>query len=248
MRTKLALVFTLAFVLPAQAQDDRRHVPVPGASALNDELQQLWTRYEQSISDAAVYERWNVRPLRPLVPDANGEVLVATLTRVNYTVGESFTPRGDIWVTGVPEVQTICRGFRGDVQMQLRELIGLPPDQDISHAVVFRAHLTDIFRPAPWPDTSTQWPCESATATNCGNSFPPNADPAHIQWIATANLALHTVPNGYPWTHLGYTYDWAPGADRYGASEYIISKKAAYPVYVVSNVSPAEYCAPAPAP
>jgi hypothetical protein len=248
MRTTLALVLALAFVISAQAQDDRRHVPVAGATPLNDELQQLWTRYEQSIFDAAVYERWNVRPLRPLVPDPDGEVLVATLTRVNYTAGESFAPRGDIWVTGVPEVQTICRGFRVDVQMQLRELIGLPPDQDISHAVVFRAHLSDIFRPSPWPDTSTQWPCESATATNCGNSFPPNADPAHVQWIATANLALHSVPNGYPWTHLGYTYNWAPGADRYGASEYIISKKAAHPVYVVSNVTPAEYCSSAPAP
>src|SRR5205807_1376490 len=106
-------------------------------------------------------------------------------------------------------------------------------------------HLSDIFRPSPWPDTNTQWPCQEESAPNCGNSFPPNATPAHIQWIATANLALHSVPNGYPWTHLGYTYNWAPGADRYGASEYIISKKASYPIFVVSNVSPAEYCAPA---
>lgn len=241
MRRILVLAL-LVSSFAAQGQGLHRHVPVSAAAPLNAEQQSLWTHYEQSIFDSAVYQRWNVRPLRPLTPDANGEVLVATLTHRNYTVGETIQPEGDIWVTGVPEVQTICRAFKGDVQMQLRELIGLPPDEDISHAVVLRASVSDIFRPSPWSDTSTTLPCPAATDTACGNTFPTSADPAHVQWIATADLSLHGVPNGYPWTHLGYTYNWAPGADRYGASEYVIRKTARHPVVVVSNVSPEAYC------
>ena len=60
--------------------------------------------------------------------------------------------------------------------------------------------------------------------------------------MATESFFLHTIPNGYPWTHLGYTYNWAPGADRYGASEYVIRGNAK--AVIVDNATTAQYCAP----
>jgi len=53
---------------------------------------------------------------------------------------------------------------------------------------------------------------------DCGNSFPDATTAAHYQWIAN-RVVLPSIPfpNGYPWTHLGYTYNWAPGGDRYVA-------------------------------
>jgi hypothetical protein len=77
---------------------------------------------------------------------------------------------------------------------------------------------------------------------DCGNVFPSKVSPTHVQWIATSVFSLHTIPDGYPWTHLGYTYNWAPGADRYGASEYLIQPRAS--AVIVQKAGPVEYCAP----
>jgi hypothetical protein len=251
MLRPLAWALLVFAAFSSGAQSVREHSST-AAAPVTPEQEQLWNRYQQTLEDSAVYQRWNVRPLRPLVPDEHGEVLVATLTSSDqYVVGQPVTYKKYTWVTGVPEVQDICRAFHGDVRMQLRELIGLPPDENISHAVVLRVHASDIFRPSPWPDIDTRWPCGVSSVAqpdvpNCGNAFPPKPDAAHVAWMASASFSLHAVPDGYPWTHLGYTYNWAPNADRYGASEYVIRKDAQYPIVVVSNVTPEAYCAPAP--
>ena len=224
----------------------------------------LHVRYERAIYEASVYERANVRPLRPLTPDQNGEVLVATLTSMKGNVGELLTVGGSgIWVTGVPEVQDKCRTFRGDVVMRLRQLLGLPPDAHVERFLVFRARAVDIFRPSPDARVTTTLPCptlvDAPIPQDCGNAFPAETTTEHYEWIAQQSFRLHVLSHGYPWTHLGYTYDWAPGdSDHYGASEYVLEPGAI--VLIVENVDPLAYCgatspppaaasaAPAPAP
>ena len=47
--------------------------------------------------------------------------------------------------------------------------------------------------------------------------------------------------DGYPWTQLGYTYDWAPGAEsEVGESEFVV--RAGSEVIVESVTSQADYC------
>lgn len=206
--------------------------------------QTLWNAYFQSVYDSAVYQRNHVRQLYPLRPDAEGTVLVTTLGRRDGNVGDPIAVTGEgIWVTAVPEVQTICRGFSGDVALQLRQLLGLPPDADVPRFLVLRAKASDIFRPSPYGDTTTSYPCpDPASDASCGNAFPSTATPAHVLWIATSSFSLHALPYGYPWTHLGYTYNWAPGKDRYGASEYVI--RAGSTATIVQKATAADYCAP----
>lgn len=210
------------------------------------EQQLLWNAYFQSIYDSAVYQRNHVRQLYPLQPDPNGNVLVATLGRRDGNVGDPIVSSNDgIWVTAVPEVQTICRTFT-DVPMQLRQLLGLPPDNDVPRFLILRAKAADIFRPSPYADTTTKYPCpDPSSDATCGNAFPSTATQTHMAWMATSSFSLHAIPYGYPWTHLGYTYNWAPGKDRYGASEYVIAAGAS--AIIVQKATPAEYCAP-PAP
>jgi hypothetical protein len=238
MRTRLWLV--LLFVSAAAFGQ----TPPP---RLAPEQQSLWNAYFRSVYDSAVYERVHVRELYPLKADKEGTVLVATLGRRDGKVGDPLLSTGEgIWVTIVPEVQTICRQFSGNLAMQLRELLGLPPDADVPRFLVLRAKAVDIFRPSPYPDPTTKYPCPEPPDQTCGNTFPPDASsPAmspHVLWIATASFNLHAMPYGYPWTHLGYTYNWAPGKDRYGASEYVI--RAGATATIVAKASPAEYCAP----
>jgi len=245
MRSKLSLAFVLvvASALHAQQQPFQRQTEATPSQPIAGETQMLWNAYERTIFDASVYQRWNVRPLRPLTPDENGKVLVATLTSKTGDPGSTITAGAyGLWVTGVPEVQTICRSFKGDVLMQLRELLGLPPDADVPRFLVLSVAATDVFRPALDDSISTVYPCSNPTAATCGNSFPSTTTPAHYQWMATEVFYLHAIPNGYPWTHLGYTYNWTPGADRYGASEYVIRGGAT--ATIVDNVPALKYCAP----
>lgn len=229
----------------AFAQPFRKRVEAPSAP-LSAVDQTLWNLYFRAIYDSSVYQQVNLRQLRPLTPDSNGNILGATLTARQGTVGETFQVTGSgVWITGVPEVQNICRGWTGDVPMRLRELIGLPPDADIPRVLTLQVKASDVFRPAVDPTITTTYPCAVAAGgpipNDCGNVFPSNTSAAHYTWMAQSAFELHELPDGYPWTHLGYTYDWAPGQDRYGASEYVIRAGATVTITAVST--PVEYCA-----
>ncbi|MBZ5523981.1 MAG: hypothetical protein LAP21_17225 [Acidobacteriia bacterium] len=187
-----------------------------------------------------------MRLLKPLTVDPDGTVEVVTATKYEVT-----SPLyGDTWVTIVPEMQTICRRFTGDVTMQLRELLGLPPDHEIPNIYTLRVKAADLFRPTPDPTPWTLCPCGNPSqgtcnfpaALQCGNSFPRDVPASHMQWIANTTFSVRQMPGGFPWTHLGYTYNWKLGADPYGASEYIVRKGAQ--VTVGPRVSPEEYCKP----
>jgi hypothetical protein len=61
------------------------------------------------------------------------------------------------------------------------------------------------------------------------------------QMLSSYIVAQPVLADGYPWTRMGYTYNWKPGADRYGASEYVLRKNA---VVTINQVVPyREYCA-----
>jgi hypothetical protein len=238
MRRIGLVVLLLGTALSALAQPYHRR------TGITEAIQPLSLLYDKAIYDSSVYRAANLRELRPLVADANGEVLVATLTRLDGAVGSTITSKNDgIWVTGVPEVRDKCRTWTGDVVMKLRMLIGLPPDADVPRMLVLRAKLADIFRPSPYADPTTSWPCPTKGSDGCGNVFPSTTTQFHYQWMASEGFVLHELPGGYPWTHLGYTYNWAPAEDRYGASEYVIAAGAT--ATIVENTTPVAYCAPA---
>jgi hypothetical protein len=244
LRGFLAALLFASSALYAQQPFQRQTEATP-TQPLAGETQALWNTYERAVFDSGIYQRWNVRPLRPIVADEKGNVLVATLTSKNGDVGSTITAGAfGLWVTGVPEVQTTCRGFHGDVAMQLRMLLGLPPDADVPRFLVLTVAASDLFRPSPDDSITTRYPCalpsDGTIPNDCGNAFPSTTTPAHYQWIAIENFYLHSIPNGYPWTHLGYTYNWTPGADRYGASEYVM--RPGTKGVIVENVPALKYC------
>ena len=111
--------------------------------------------------------------------------------------------------------------------------------------------------PAVDPAVTTEWPCaEGPSGGACGLVFAAGADAAHREWMASQMLSSWQVPNGYPadtstaggrgalgypWTRLGYTYNWHPGSPRYGASEYLV--RANTRIRVDATRPAAAYCA-----
>lgn len=211
----------------------------------------LWTQFNAAVVDAAVYQPAHVYQLTPLKFDARGRTRVVVLTDYCcYTVSDKEEELGaSPWATPDHEVQDKCRTFTDeDLAMRLRELLGLQPNRVLKNFVTMEVKMCDIFRPASDPETTTMWPCQDhETNKACGETFPTDVRADHIQWMAEKMLssyALLAPPStefSYPWTRLGYTYDWKPGLlNRYGASEYVLRKGAK--VKVISIIPFAEYC------
>jgi hypothetical protein len=242
MKLKALMYVLLLMLLPLMQHS---------ASAQNDADQSsILAAYNASIYDTAVYKFSNLRPLRPLVFNpATGTATVVSLTNYPYTVGNTTLPVY-LWVTPNLEVQKICQGFTSDLKLRLQQLLGLHPGTNFDKFVVLEVKQADIFRPTTNPDTTSVLPCACPVTATCGEAFPAGVDPAHVRWLADKMLSSYVlsestvIPVGYPWTRLGYTYNWRPGADKYGASEYVI--KPGSTIKVTQVVPYRQYCHPGP--
>jgi hypothetical protein len=224
---RAALLAVLALGATACATTGQRGTPVDLQSA-----------YERATKDAALYEKDHVRALRPISPGTTSVRVVTWTTRPeSYAVGTAVTTSwGETWVTLDPEVQESCRRFPAAARTsRLQQLLGLPPAREDRTFVVMEARVGDLFRPCPDPDP---------TAATCGPDFPANVSPKHVDWFARQLLASLKTPGGYPWTRLGYTYNWNQGASPYGASEYVLQQGAT--VTVLARETTAAYCANQP--
>lgn len=214
---------------------------------------QLRNRYLGAIRDAATAEPWEVsRRLRAVMPYTPGlvwrgepgasEVLVVTWTRSRSFDDEEDQeiqlPTGR-WVTLAPEVQDFCRDYKpaGGVGLELRleQLLGLPPQIGKDRFVEFWVFPDDLMRPCPDPEI---------TDTQCGLVFPGPAEVISVSeeyraWFEDYHSTSYG-DDGYPWTRLGYTYDWGNPRTEVGLSEFII--RAGSKVTVRGVQSNSEYC------
>jgi hypothetical protein len=236
--TRLALILLIFCATPALTP-----------ASPQDSLDEQWKTYNAAVLDSAIYRPENVRPLFPLNFEAPGmRATVVTLTNWNYQPGMQPLTRA-VWVTSVPEVQNKCRTFKDkDLALRLRQLLGLQPNAAFTHFVIMTVGEHDVFRPALNPIPTTRALCDVQKNNKCGEVFPDWVTEEHMKWITQQMLGSYqilTPPESccsYPWTRLGYTYDWKLGADKYGASEYVIRPGAL--VNVISTQDYSTYCKP----
>jgi hypothetical protein len=133
----------------------RESTPASPPGVEPKDIDPLWKTYNAAVEHVSVWRNEDVRKLRPLAVAPDGSVEVATATKYNVT-----SPLyGETWVTIVPELLNSCRQFTGDVALQVRELLGLPPNHEIPMIFVMKVQPADIFRPAPDPTPWTLCPC-----------------------------------------------------------------------------------------
>jgi len=123
-----------------------------------------------------------------------------------------------IWITTAPELKNRMNQTKvTDMNLRLKELLGLPPNSVYSYFVEFWVKPEDLFRPCP---------DKEITDNRCNLCFPENSDSTHINWINTNRIDRYypcNLYNKYPWTQLGYTYDWNPkNRSHVGLSEFVI--------------------------
>jgi hypothetical protein len=223
------------------------------------EAQRWRLRYEKyltAVADTALPEPWEVvSKLVEFPPDR--ALQVATWIREDQLgsfrdgAGEWLKRApNEIWVTAEPYLQKFCAAFTAahgndleELTLRLEQRLGLPPVSNKTTFLEIRLNPPTpdvIFRPCMNPATST---------TNCHLGPPPReAGEAHKNWIYQQYYSSfgQSRLSSFPWTALGYTFDWAPGPQdagqfqRFGESEFVIRKGA--PLEIVRAVGTAEYC------
>lgn len=208
----------------------------------------LKARYVAAVADAKDTEPAEVATglvwVAPANPDlvwspARDRVLVVTWT--NWTgydglVGQETTVGRETWVTVVPELRRRCAAFPPgtDLTLRLEQLLGLPPRNGKTKLVQLWASPGDLFRPAADPEIVDR---------EAGLDFPSNRRLAvtaeHRAWVDDLKSRSYGA-DGYPWTRLGYTYDWGNPRSEVGLSEFVVEKGARVRVESVQDT--ASYC------
>lgn len=181
--------------------------------------------YVQAVEDAKTIEPEELMPLKTTLTrddpyaqwnEQGDRVLVCTWndTPVDYPGGAAVTVGEEpVWVFSPVEFEAwYAANATGveDWELRLCQLIGLPPDAGYTHFTTLWADPADLLRPAFDPDVTTNTMAGELT----GEDWYQN-------WFED-NTAASYGEDGYPWTRLGYTYDWADNGTEYGLTEFIL--------------------------
>ena len=141
------------------------------------------------------------------------------------------------FVTVVPEVSNFCKalGLKDrSLKARLEQLLGLPPEGKKAYFIEMWVNPDDIFRPCPDPEINDQ---------ECAPNFPRSKfvsiSSEYLSWFFDLRNSSYGA-GGYPWTRLGYTYDWGNPASHVGLSEFVIRPGST--VKIKATPSTADYC------
>jgi hypothetical protein len=179
--------------------------------------------------------------------------------------GKKVAPEKKLtWVTVVPGLKAFCQDYvkshgadPEQLKLRLKQRLGLPPQPTYDSFVeltVDPKDLSNLFRPCSDPSTTTN---------TCALASPPepweirdrlralkagNSSDAPDYWFLSNYYWSYAPQYQFPWTTLGYTFDWASKEDgsedfvRWGESEFVIPAGA--PIQFVSATDAVAYCAP----
>ncbi len=169
-----------------------------------------------------------------------GQILMVTWTGWNgydTLIDQEMKLSREVWGTTAPQLGNFCQNLNLDsakMVLRLEQLLGLPPHNGKTRFVELWVNPSDLFRPCPDPEVTDQT-CELKTPTSSYFSIAEE----HQKWID--NLRANSYgEKGYPWTQLGYTYDWGNPKNHVGLSEFVIKAKSTVTIKGVSNVY--QYC------
>jgi|WetSurMetagenome_2_1015567.scaffolds.fasta_scaffold03830_2 hypothetical protein len=220
----------------------------------------LCSAYNEAVSDAAqpltmdkIYNN-----LTAIVPEnkkliwendkAGSRVLVVIYSwGLNPDPGPLPNPNYELktnkWVTVAPELYNFFEGYPF-TNTRIEQLLGLPPCYGNTKIIEVYVDPSDMFRPSPDPETTDQvaslefpWRTSKIVTYDvsrtiyddfCGEK-PCFSD--YETWFANRRAGVYTANPPYPWTGLGYTYDWKYSLDRQhqgyttyvGLSEFVVT-------------------------
>lgn len=242
---------------------DPFHLP-PGATLCIpglDEAHRLKNRnqtYARAVDAMSLPQPWEVSD-KLLSVDPHKPVTVVSWMRPDEVErlksGTQWIAQSpaDLWITIAPQVRNFCKQFRAEhgddpeqLDLRLEQRLGMPPASGkrffVEIVIADPSSRANLFRPCAVPDVNS---------TACPIGPPPaSVDATHRRWFYTQYYRSYgqARPSPYPWTSLGYTFDWAPRAReigdmefiKHGESEFVVPKGATIEVKSVTRTP--DYC------
>ncbi|GAA0530456.1 hypothetical protein [Chitinophaga japonensis] len=225
---RIAFCISLAFI--GCKKDDDIAPPQPEYT--------LAELYAHSVTDAMIADSaevidtlWAITPANSGLQWKNihgkDYVLMATFMRFpdSYPAGDSITNTwGESWVFAPAQMKRrLGPAFTTatDTILRISQLLGLPPVNSHSntHIAEIWVPAEQLFRPAGNPainTTTTGAVLVNGVSNTYSTWFDGNIIYSYYRSLSSA------ADYYYPWTRLGYTYDWAPDTKEVGLSEFVL--------------------------
>lgn len=203
------------------------------ADAMSDEIYPLVIIDSSSMNDKVV---WNADTTKVLMVTLNNSPDV-------YQDGAVVKLDKEVWVASERELYLWYKANKMGVRnwsFRFNQLMGLPRNLRMTHFTLFWVSPKDLIRPAYVPDIKS-----SEMKTLFEDDLDEGSDSTNtdmMMWFKNwfdENRAKSYVKDGkgYPWTRLGYTYDWgARGSNKYGLSEFLVMPGAEVEVRFTKNI------------
>ena len=178
----------------------------------------------------------------------DGQEYVLVVTWVGNTEYYKKTDQGgfydtrehDIWVTVAHELRQRCTETdfgTENLDLRIKQLLGMPPNARKTDFVELWVRPEDLFRPCPDAQIDDR---------SCDLNLPNKVSSTHRAWFndyraksyCRSDKCEALVP--YPWTQLGYTYDWGNLESDIGLSEFVIKQNSKTMVH--SIIPTLKYC------
>ncbi len=243
--SQAALMMLLLTSLFSACKKDDEIIYIPSGP----DMQTLRKQYNMAVLDAKVAEPFEIyRSLIAVVnygdstagqgnlvwsTDSLGKLRVLVISWMKqsstqyWPVGQTFKTSNNqahmSWITNAPEMLDFLKKntFKDSSQLHLRiaQLLGMPPDSQNNFFVEFWVYPENLFRPTPDPEI---------TDHEADLYFPSWISQKHRNWFLNEiqNKYDTSTTNAFPWTRLGYTYDWANPLHPVGLSEFVVDTSA----------------------
>lgn len=183
--------------------------------------------YHQAVIDAVTIEPEEIKPLVTITPESElvtwreGKILLLTLNHhpERYIAGETFSLPDEVWTVTDKELSAWYASHKKGVKdwtLRLKQLVGVKPEDSYTHMTAMWVSPQDVRRPAYNPDIT-----EDAMPT----ALPEDTPEEYREWFE-GNILWSYFDSAYPWTRLGYTYDWSENSGEYGLTEFWIAPGA----------------------
>ena len=222
-----------------------------------DEQMSNQTLYRNAVKDALTVEPEELLPLvslnrgDPMVTfDEQGRVLLLTVHAFpdSYPQDRDMKLQFQCWTFTDKEFAAWFAVNDHDVSdwsVRVNQMLGMPADRHSTHVTAMWVNPDDVIRPAYRSDVHNSRPADSFATVHAELESQKKADKTAVaaglhgsmhdpiifeNWFNSRIIASYFSQKEYPWTRLGYTYDWLHavradghnGSCEYGVSEFLV--------------------------
>lgn len=226
-------------------------------ASFQDEQMSNQPLYRNAVKDALTVEPEELLPLvslnrgDPMVTfDEQGRVLLLTVHAFpdSYPQDRDMKLQYQCWTFTDKEFAAWFAVSDHDVtdwSVRVNQMLGMPADRRSTHVTAMWVNPDDVIRPAYRSDVHNSRPADSFATVHAELESQKKADKTAVaaglhgsmhdpiifeNWFNSRIIASYFSQKDYPWTRLGYTYDWLHavrsdghnGSCEYGVSEFLV--------------------------